>query len=85
MQKSLLFEALELVTCHWGGWVSKEDVTISKQTFRAVLYSLRFSSVGLLIPPPACLRILRLPPGEGYKIISNKGWPQEKKSSEIPL
>ena len=49
LQKSLLFEALELVTCNWGGWVSKEDVTISKQTFRAVLYSLTFSSVGL--PP----------------------------------
>ena len=31
MQKSLLLEALEIVTCHWGGWVSKEDVTISKQ------------------------------------------------------
>ena len=30
MQKSLLLEALEIVTCHWGGWVSKEDVTISK-------------------------------------------------------
>ena len=41
MQKSLLLEALEIVTCHWGGWVSKEDVTISKQTFRVVLYSLR--------------------------------------------
>ena len=38
---SLLLEALEIVTCHWGGWVSKEDVTISKQTFRVVLYSLR--------------------------------------------
>ena len=24
-----------------GGWVSEEDVTISKQTFRAVLYLLR--------------------------------------------
>ena len=32
------FEALEIVTCHWDGWVSKEDVTISKQTFRVVLY-----------------------------------------------
>ena len=21
-QKSLLLEALEIVTCHWGGWVS---------------------------------------------------------------
>ena len=41
MQKSLLLEALEIVTCHWGGWVSKEDVTISKLTFRVVLYSLR--------------------------------------------
>ena len=41
LQKSLLLEALEIVTCHWGGWVSKEDVTISKQTFRVVLYSLR--------------------------------------------
>ena len=38
LQKSLLLEALERVTCHKGGWVSKEDVTISKQTFRVVLY-----------------------------------------------
>jgi len=38
LQKSLLLEALEIVTCHKGGWVSKEDVTISKQTFRVVLY-----------------------------------------------
>ena len=28
LQKSLLLEAIEIVTCHWGGWVSKEDVTI---------------------------------------------------------
>ena len=41
MQKSLFLEALEIVTCHWGKWVSKEDVTISKQTFRVVLYPLR--------------------------------------------
>ena len=41
MQKSLLLEALEIVTCHWGGRVFKEDVTISKQTFRVALYSLR--------------------------------------------
>ena len=34
-------EALEIVTCHWGRWVSEEDVTISKQTFRLVLYPLR--------------------------------------------
>ena len=47
MQKSLLLEALEIVTCHWGGWVSKEDVTISKQTFRVVLYSLRRPSVSM--------------------------------------
>ena len=38
MQKSLLLEALEMVTCHWGGWVSKEDITISKQTFMVDLY-----------------------------------------------
>ena len=38
LQKSLLLEALDIVTCLWGGWVSKEDVTISKQTFRVVLY-----------------------------------------------
>ena len=25
-------EALEIVTCQWGRWVSEEDVTISKQT-----------------------------------------------------
>ena len=30
LQKSLLLEALEIVTCDWGGWVSKEDVSISK-------------------------------------------------------
>ena len=23
LQKSLFLEALEIVTCHWGGWVSK--------------------------------------------------------------
>ena len=34
-------EALEIVTCHWGRWVSEEDVTISKQTFRVELYPLR--------------------------------------------
>ena len=34
-------EAFEIVTCHWGRWMSEEDVTISKQTFRVVLYSLR--------------------------------------------
>ena len=38
LKKSLLLEALEIVTCHWGGWVSKEGVTISKQTFRVVPY-----------------------------------------------
>ena len=32
-QESLLLEALEIVTSHWGGWVSKEHDTISKQTF----------------------------------------------------
>ena len=37
LQKSLLLEALEIVTCHWGGWVTKEDVTISKQT--NIIYS----------------------------------------------
>ena len=26
-------EALEIVTCQWGRWVSEEDVTISKETF----------------------------------------------------
>ena len=31
-------EALEIVTSHWGRWVSEEDVTISKQTFRVELY-----------------------------------------------
>ena len=31
-KKSLLLKALEIVTCHWGGWVFKEDVTISKKT-----------------------------------------------------
>ena len=41
LAESLLLEALEIVTCHWGGWVSIEDVTILKQTFRVVLYSLR--------------------------------------------
>ena len=41
LQKSLFLEALEIVTCNWGKWVSKEDATISKQTFRVVLYSLR--------------------------------------------
>ena len=30
LKKSLLLEALEIVTCHWGGWVSKEDVTTVK-------------------------------------------------------
>ena len=25
-------------SCYWGGWVSIEDGTISKQTFRVVLY-----------------------------------------------
>ena len=34
-------EAFEIVTCHWGRWVSEEDVTISKQTFRVELYPLR--------------------------------------------
>ena len=59
-------KALEIVTCHWGGLVSKEDVTISKQTFRVVLNSLRRpSGSGSFAPPPTCLRILRLPPGEG--------------------
>ena len=38
LQKSLLHEALEIVTCHWGGSVSKGNGTISKQTFRVVLY-----------------------------------------------
>ena len=51
-RKSLLLEALEIVTGHWDGWVSKEDITIAKQTFRVVLYSLRFSCVGLLPPQP---------------------------------
>ena len=41
MQKSLFLEALEIVTSHWGRWVSEEDVTISKQTFGLVLYPLR--------------------------------------------
>ena len=40
MQKSLFLEALEIVTSHWGRWVSEEDVTISKQTFRVELYPL---------------------------------------------
>ena len=31
-------EALEIVTCQWGRWVSEEDVTISKQNFKVVLY-----------------------------------------------
>ena len=53
LQKSLLLEALEIGTCHWGGWVSKEDVTISKQTFRVVLYSLRRpSGSGSFSPSP---------------------------------
>ena len=34
-------EALEIATCHWGRWVSEEDVNISKQTFRVELYPLR--------------------------------------------
>ena len=56
MQKSLFLEALEIVTCHWGGWVSKEDVTIAKQTFRVVLYSLRRpSGSGSFAPPPPSL------------------------------
>ena len=33
--------SLEIVTSNWGRWVSEEDVTISKQTFRLVLYPLR--------------------------------------------
>ena len=37
MQKSLFLQALEIVTCHWGRWVSKEDVTISKHTLRVVV------------------------------------------------
>ena len=41
MQKSLFLEALEIVTYQCGRWVSEEDVTISKQTFRLVLYPLR--------------------------------------------
>ena len=41
LQKSLLLEALEIVTCHLGVWMSKEAVTISKQTLIVVLYSLR--------------------------------------------
>ena len=41
MQKSLFLEASEIVTSHRGRWVSEEDVTISKQTFRLVLYPLR--------------------------------------------
>ena len=69
MQKSLLLEALEIVTCHWGGWVSKEDVTISKQTFRVVLYSLRRPSgsgqqfdngpqqIKIIIPLKPCSRL----------------------------
>ena len=36
LRKSLFVEALEL-----GRWASEEDVTISKQTFRVVLYPLR--------------------------------------------
>ena len=53
MQKSQLLEVLEIVTCLWGGWVSKEVVTISKKTFRVVLYSLRRpSGSGSFAPPP---------------------------------
>ena len=33
-----IFEALEIVTCHCDIWVSKDDVTISKQTFRLVFF-----------------------------------------------
>ena len=54
-------EALEIVTCHWGRWVSEEDVTISKQTFRVELYPLRRPSGqqfcnmvmyrGVIVPP----------------------------------
>ena len=38
LQKSLLLEALEIVTCQLGRWVSEEDVTISEQTFIVVHY-----------------------------------------------
>ena len=33
--------SFEIVTCYWGRWVFEEEVTISKQTFRFVLYPLR--------------------------------------------
>ena len=47
-------EALEIVTCHWGRWVSDEDVTISKRTFRVELYPL-----SLVINDPFATRKLK--------------------------
>ena len=76
MQKSLLLEALEIVTCHLGGWVSKEVVTISKQTYRIVLYSLRRpSGRGSFAPPPQ----------PGLKDNFKEGMAIKRRSSEIPL
>ena len=38
---TISWSLLEIVACHWGRWVSKEDITKSKQTFMVVLYLIR--------------------------------------------
>ena len=41
LTKITISGVLEIVTCHWGRWVSEEDITVSKLALRVVLCTLK--------------------------------------------